>query len=158
MAEKRPEIAPGITVDRANGMGKPVLKGTAVEVARVLERLASGVSFEKLEQEAQVTREGILAAIAYAAEIVADEPQVRTLAENEAAFELSPGITADPRVRFGKPVLKGTRVDVASLLGYLGAGEALESLVAEYSRSPDSVRDALRYGHKLVSSETVSAH
>lgn len=34
-------------------------------------------------------------------------------------MEVFPGISMDPKIRFGKPCLAGTRIDVATVLGAL---------------------------------------
>jgi len=50
--------------------GKPCIKGTRIWVSLVLDFLASGDSIEAVLQEyPQLTREGILACIAYGAEV-----------------------------------------------------------------------------------------
>ena len=50
-------------------MGKPVIAGTRITVELILEKLAGGESAEEiLESHPRLTREGILAALAYAAE------------------------------------------------------------------------------------------
>ncbi len=56
-----------------------------------------------------------------------------------------PGITLDPDVRFGKPCVAGTRVDVATLVAAVGGGETVESVAALYVFSSDQVRAALQY-------------
>ncbi len=50
-------------------MGKPVIKGTRITVELILEKLASGESFEQvIESHPRLTVESIRAAIAFAAE------------------------------------------------------------------------------------------
>jgi uncharacterized protein (DUF433 family) len=49
-------------------------------------------------------------------------------------------ITIDPAVCHGKPVIRGRRYPVESLLEYLAAGDSLEDLVAEF---PDLTREDL---------------
>ncbi len=56
-----------------------------------------------------------------------------------------PGISVDPAVRFGKPCIAGTRMDVATVVGAIGAGESLETVQQEYGLSRDQVLTALRY-------------
>ena len=46
------------------------------------------------------------------------------------AVEIVPGVTADPQVAFGKPVIAGTRVLVATVLGQLGGGAPIAQLCA----------------------------
>ncbi len=43
-------------------------------------------------------------------------------------MEIFPGISIYPAIRFGKPCIAGIRVDVATLLGALGAGESTEAV------------------------------
>ena len=50
-------------------MGKPVVKGTRIPVELVLEKVATGESFEQIiEEHPRLTRNAILAAVAFAAE------------------------------------------------------------------------------------------
>ena len=153
MSKKRPEIAPGITVDTDSGFGVPVIKGTSVRVATILRKLASGTELQTLEPQFGVSHEGILSALAYVAEIISQEPQAR----RGPAVEVAPGVTVDPAVRFGKPVLKGTRMDVATLLGYMAAGESPEELTLAYGLSNEAIHDALLYAGSILERETVSA-
>ncbi len=60
-------------------------------------------------------------------------------------MEVFPGISMDPDVRFGKACLTGTRIDVATIVGSLAAGESIDTVSAEYSITPDQVRNALAY-------------
>ncbi len=56
-----------------------------------------------------------------------------------------PGITMDPGVRFGKPCVAGTRVDVATVVGAIGAGDTIEAVQEAYDLSRDQVLAAVRY-------------
>ncbi len=60
-------------------------------------------------------------------------------------MEVFPGISMDPDVRFGKPCLTGTRIDVATVIGALAAGESAEAVAAEYALSIGQVQTALAY-------------
>jgi uncharacterized protein (DUF433 family) len=73
------------------------------------------------------------------------------------AVEIVPGVTADPQVAFGKPVIAGTRIAAALVLGQLGGGVPIAELCAEYDLTPDQVRAAVRYGAWLAEQETVRA-
>lgn len=59
--------------------------------------------------------------------------------------QIYPGITMDPSVRFGKPCIAGTRVDVATVVGAIGSGEDLEAVQEAYGLSRDQVLAAVRY-------------
>lgn len=74
------------------------------------------------------------------------------------AIEIVPGVTADPKVAFGKPVIAGTRVPVALVLGQLAGGVGVSELCAEYELTPEQVRAAMRYGAWLAEQETVRAN
>lgn len=61
------------------------------------------------------------------------------------ANEIARRIVVDPKVRFGKPVIKGTRVDVATVLGHLAGGMTVEEVMAEYGLEREDVLAALGY-------------
>lgn len=59
---------PKVVSDPHVMMGKPVVAGTRVTVDLILEKLGNGESFEALlESHPRLTRDGILAALRYAA-------------------------------------------------------------------------------------------
>ena len=60
-------------------------------------------------------------------------------------MEIFPGISMDPDVRFGKPCIIGTRIDVATVVGLIAAGETVDTVAAEYQLSLEQVRAALAY-------------
>jgi uncharacterized protein (DUF433 family) len=60
-------------------------------------------------------------------------------------MEIFPGISIDPDVRFGKPCIKGTRMDVATVVGLFAAGETVEMVSSEYALSVEQIRAALGY-------------
>ena len=60
-------------------------------------------------------------------------------------MEIFPGITMDPALRFGKPCLSGTRLDVATVVGALAAGESFETIQEEYRISREQILAALSY-------------
>ena len=58
-----------IVSDPKTMMGKPVVRGTRITVESIVERLGSGESMEAvLQAHPRLTREGVLAAIKFAAE------------------------------------------------------------------------------------------
>ena len=60
-------------------------------------------------------------------------------------MEIFPGITMNPDVRFGKPCVSGTRMDVATIVGLIASGETVETVATEYQLSVEQVRAALAY-------------
>jgi uncharacterized protein (DUF433 family) len=60
-------------------------------------------------------------------------------------MEVFPGISMDPDIRFGKPCIAGTRIDVATIVGLIASGETIEATAAEYQLSGEQVRSALAY-------------
>ena len=59
--------------------------------------------------------------------------------------EMFPGISMDPDIRFGKPCITGTRIDVATLVGAIASGETVETVADEYALTVEQVRSALSY-------------
>ena len=60
-------------------------------------------------------------------------------------MEIFPGISMDPGIRFGKPCLTGTRIDVATVVGALAAGESFESVQDAYVVTREQILSALHY-------------
>ena len=61
------EIVPGITADPSRAFGKPVVAGTRVSAATVLDLLAAGRSEVEIQAEYDLTAEQIRAVFRYAA-------------------------------------------------------------------------------------------
>lgn len=55
-------------------------------------------------------------------------------------------ITIDPAVRFGKPCVRGTRITVGDLLGYLAGGMSEDQLLTEFTQlAREDIRACLAY-------------
>lgn len=65
-------------------------------------------------------------------------------------MEVFPGISMDPDVRFGKPCLTGTRIDVATIVGAVAAGETVETVAEAYALAIEQVRAALSYAAHIA--------
>ena len=50
--------------------GKPVIRGTRVPVEVILGSLVGGMTYEEIEEEYGITKEDIIAVIAYAAKFI----------------------------------------------------------------------------------------
>jgi uncharacterized protein (DUF433 family) len=62
-------------------LGKPCIKGTRITVELILEKLSDGMTIEKfIESYPHIHREDILAALAYAADMVANEAMIEITA------------------------------------------------------------------------------
>ncbi len=59
--------------------GKPVIKGTRISVELILEKLGEGTSIEELlEAYPNLTKEDILAALSYSADVIKNEELVES--------------------------------------------------------------------------------
>lgn len=55
-------------------------------------------------------------------------------------------IVINPEIRFGKPCVRGTRISVGDILGFLASGMNEAAIVAEYPPlTADNVRAALAF-------------
>ncbi len=63
---------------------------------------------------------------------------------------MSSRVCLDPAVCHGKPVIRGTRILVSTLLGALAAGDSVEMLLEDYTvLSRDDIAVALEYAKDL---------
>ena len=59
-------------------------------------------------------------------------------------------IQIDPRICHGKPVIRGTRIMVATILGALGAGDSIEQVIEDHPNiNIDDIRAALAFAGEL---------
>ena len=59
-------------------------------------------------------------------------------------------ISIDPNMCFGKPCIRGTRIWVSLLLGFLASGVTVEELLGEYPRlTREDILAAIAYGAEL---------
>jgi uncharacterized protein (DUF433 family) len=67
-------------------------------------------------------------------------------------------ITIDPDICNGKPVVRGMRITVETVLGYLSAGETIEEILAQYPvlESAD-ITACLEFAARVVGHEYVFA-
>ena len=63
-------------------------------------------------------------------------------------------ITIDPDICNGRPTVKGTRITVQTILEFLGAGDSIEDILAEYpSLEREDVLASLRYSSRLMGNQ-----
>lgn len=62
-------------------------------------------------------------------------------------------IVIDPAIQHGKPVLRGTRVPVARILGGLAGGMTPTDVCQEYDISEDDLRAVLAYAATLIEAD-----
>lgn len=67
------EIFPRVTIDQNVQFGKPVIKGTRVPVEVIVGHIAAGDNIDEVMKQYELKREDVLAALKYAAKVVAQE-------------------------------------------------------------------------------------
>ena len=67
-------------------------------------------------------------------------------------------IESDPRILRGKPCIKGTRIPVALILGYLAAGKSPDQIIAEFlDLTTEDIAASLDYARDLADFDVVRA-
>ena len=64
-------------------------------------------------------------------------------------------ITIDNEIQHGKPVLKGTRIPVAVIIGSLAGGITYDEVIQEYAVTQEQILASLTYFSELLNNETV---
>ncbi|HEY5232006.1 MAG TPA: DUF433 domain-containing protein [Verrucomicrobiae bacterium] len=71
---------------------------------------------------------------------------------------LSDQIALDPAVCHGRPVVRGTRVLVASVVGAVAAGQSHQQILEDYSALKEAdIRACLEFAGELTAMEAVEA-
>jgi uncharacterized protein (DUF433 family) len=67
--------------------------------------------------------------------------------------ELLDRIVVDPKVMVGQPVIKGTRLTVAFILGLLAHGATQDEIIAEYEGlTKEDIQACLLFAHESLKS------
>jgi uncharacterized protein (DUF433 family) len=66
-------------------------------------------------------------------------------------------IVIDAEIQHGKPVIRGTRVPVARIVGGLAGGMSFQDVQDEYAVTIDDIRAALEFANELVEREEFHA-
>lgn len=72
-------------------------------------------------------------------------------------LEIAPRIVVDPDIRFGRPVIAGTRVPAELVVAKLAGGMAPQEVADEYGITLEDVRAALSYAASILAAEEVRA-
>jgi uncharacterized protein (DUF433 family) len=62
-------------------------------------------------------------------------------------------IVIDPNICHGKPVIRGTRMPVAYVVGSLAGGMSFEEIEREYQLTADDIRAALAFAAERIDAE-----
>jgi uncharacterized protein (DUF433 family) len=73
------------------------------------------------------------------------------------AIEIAPRIMVDRAVRFGKPVIRGTRVPAELVVAKLAGGMSIQEVAEEYEITLEDVHAALGYAATILAAEEVRA-
>lgn len=69
-----------------------------------------------------------------------------------------PRIVADPRIMAGKPVIRGTRIPVYMILGWLAGVRGVDDILADHEGlSRDDVEAALRFASAFLEDDRLAA-
>ncbi|TYQ30161.1 DUF433 domain-containing protein [Pseudanabaena sp. UWO310] len=68
---------------------------------------------------------------------------------------LHDSITIDTEIQHGKPVLKGTRIPIAIIIGSLAGGMSYEEVMQEYAVTQQQILTSLAYFAELLNYETI---
>jgi uncharacterized protein (DUF433 family) len=67
-------------------------------------------------------------------------------------YEESPHIISiDPKIRFGKPCISGTRIPTAIIVERHQAGDSINLLAEDYGRKAEEIEEAIRYEGRIAS-------
>jgi uncharacterized protein (DUF433 family) len=73
--------------------------------------------------------------------------------------ELQTFISIDPGIRFGKPCIKGTRITVGDILGWLSSGMTNQEILEDYPELQEvHIRAALAFAAERDAITTIVVH
>ena len=64
-------------------------------------------------------------------------------------------IIIDEKIRHGKPIIKGTRITVDDVLGWLESGQDYDNIEQDYGITKEDILAVIRYASSIVRGEEV---
>ena len=75
-----------------------------------------------------------------------------------AEQDLLTRITANPRIFGGKPIVRGMRISVETLVSLLAQGETVKAILTDYPElTREDVLACLAYAHAVIPNESLDA-
>jgi len=67
-------------------------------------------------------------------------------------------ITVDPEIFGGKPIVRGLRISVETVLSLLAQGETAQAILDDYPElEPDDIKACLAYAHAVIAHDRLDA-
>ena len=75
-----------------------------------------------------------------------------------AKTELLKRITSDARIFGGKPIIRGMRISVETVVSLLAQGEPAEAILSDYpALTREDVQACLAYAHAVIANDSLDA-
>ena len=75
-----------------------------------------------------------------------------------AEKKLMKRITADPKIFGGKPIVRGLRISVETIVSLLAQGETVEAILDDYpGLTREDVQACLAYAHAVIANDSLDA-
>ena len=75
-----------------------------------------------------------------------------------AEKELMKRITADPKIFGGKPIVRGLRISVETIVSLLAQGETVKAILDDYpGLTREDVQACLAYAHSVIANDSLDA-
>jgi uncharacterized protein (DUF433 family) len=67
-------------------------------------------------------------------------------------------ITANPEIFCGKPIIRGMRISVESILGLLAQGASIEELLEDYPElEHEDIQACIAYAHAVIANDSIDS-
>lgn len=152
-----------IVVDPMLQFGKPTIRGTRITVAKVLNLLAHGASWDQIVADFPVlSKDDIQAAMLYAGIVLGDwqdllaEDWELDISEDPEVDQLLARVSTNPEMLGGQPAVTNTRIPVTLILNLIRNGYSFDRIVEAY---PDltaiDIRAALAYAETRLHAKEI---
>jgi uncharacterized protein (DUF433 family) len=75
-----------------------------------------------------------------------------------AEKELMKRISADPKIFGGKPIVRGLRISVETIVSLLAQGETVQAILDDYpGLTREDVQACLAYAHAVIANDSLDA-